>query len=84
MVFLVPCEVLGELIDPRREQGNLHLGGSRVGRAPAILGDDLGFLRRFERHATILWGRPIQQPLTFDLFVEAAHHTETFGAAPSS
>ena len=44
--------MLGELVDPGRQEGDLHLRGTGVGPVPAVLADDvqLGFLG--ESHAT--------------------------------
>src|SRR5260221_6064296 len=47
MVLRVRTQVLRELVDAGREEGDLHLRRPRVGGAPAVLADDLelGFLR---------------------------------------
>ena len=50
VVLGVAAEMLGELIDPRREQGNLDLGGSGVGVAAPVLGDDLLLLLGSKAH----------------------------------
>jgi len=50
VVVLVTSEVVGELVDPRREQCHLHFRRPCIGRIPPVLGDDLGFLCRFESH----------------------------------
>ena len=52
MVVLVLTQMLGEGIDPLRQQGHLHLGGARVTRMDAKLLDDL--LRTiFGQHARL-------------------------------
>jgi hypothetical protein len=80
----VTGEVLGELINARRQQGNLYLGRAGIRRTPTVLRDDLGFLCRFESHFNNPLGPPYSAASLFNLLVEAAHHTEIFGAAPSS
>src|SRR5690606_9863106 len=50
MVLVMTIEVLGELVDPRRQEGDLHLGRAGIGRTALILGDDLGFLFRVQGH----------------------------------
>jgi len=41
VVVLVLAQVLGQVVDPPREQGDLHLGGAGVGFRLAELLDDL-------------------------------------------
>ena len=42
MVVLVLTEMLGQVVDPLAEQGNLHLWRACVALMSAELGDDLG------------------------------------------
>src|SRR5687768_17012785 len=58
VVFLVTREVFGELIDPRRQQGNLDLGRARIGRTATVLRDDFGLLGLFESHFNNPLGPP--------------------------
>ena len=39
VILRVDLEVLGEVVDPPREQRNLHFGGSGVRGMPTVLGD---------------------------------------------
>src|SRR5262249_46602625 len=50
VVLLVLAQMLGELADPRRQQRDLHLGGTGVVLASAVLLDDLLLLLDGERH----------------------------------
>src|SRR5439155_3571889 len=49
-VLLVRPHVLGEGVDPLREQRDLHFGRSGVGIAPAELRDEFGLLVLCDRH----------------------------------
>ena len=40
MVLGVGTEVIGERVDPRGEEGDLHFGGPGVGLVRSLLGDD--------------------------------------------
>jgi hypothetical protein len=84
MVLLVASEVFGKLVDPSGQQSHLNLRRAGVGRIATVLRDDFGFLCRFESH----FNNPLEPPYSaanqFYLLVEAAHHTQIFGAAPSS
>src|SRR5262245_51459257 len=44
MVLLMRLEVLGQLLDATREQGNLNLGRACIGLAPTVIADQCGFL----------------------------------------
>src|SRR5688500_16487950 len=58
VVLLVTSKVVGELVDPRREQCDLHFRRPGVGRIATVLGNDLGFLCRFESHFNNPLGPP--------------------------
>ena len=55
-------EVIRQIIDPGRQQGNLHLGRPRIGISPAKRPDDLLLLLLRDRHRTPQNRRPC--PLT--------------------
>src|SRR5262245_3026219 len=50
MVLAVGPEVLGELVDPLGEQGDLHFGGAGVFAGPAVLADQLLLSVLGQRH----------------------------------
>jgi hypothetical protein len=56
--------VLGQLVDARREQRDLHLGRAGVGLALAVLADDLLFGFLAEGHRTSFTTNPQSPPLT--------------------
>ena len=50
VVFQVSLEVLGQVTDALREEGNLHFRGSGIGLVGAKLGDELDCLLGMKRH----------------------------------
>src|SRR6185437_6162661 len=54
MVFLVRLEMLGQLLDARGQQRNLHLRRTGVGRRAAVILDDLAGLFGGKRHGSLL------------------------------
>src|SRR5690349_15815380 len=62
VVVLVHLHVLGELADPLREQGDLHLGGAGVGRGCPEFPDQLRLLFLGERHAHTSLPRSASSP----------------------
>jgi hypothetical protein len=52
MVLLVRTQVLGELVDPAREQRDLHLGRPGVALGTAVLADQLLLLFRRQTHSS--------------------------------
>src|SRR5262249_8646388 len=53
VIFLVHTQMLSQLIDPRREQGNLHFRRTGVRFLAPVFADDLRFAVLGNRHLTL-------------------------------
>src|SRR5689334_23709552 len=56
MILDVRLEMITEAVDARRQQRDLHLGGTGVALGPLMVGDDLGLLLNRDCHAS--YSRP--------------------------
>ena len=66
VVLGVRLEVIRQIIDPGRQQGDLHFGRTRIHFAPAECADDLRLLLLRDRHLTPQYHRPFSKPSLID------------------